>query len=531
MAAGGIITSHFRIHNAMQFAESFDEPNPTRYYFYIAKSYEWNNEADPPTPSDTYQQTYYNQWRDMIAAKRIYASHVSHVVPRYDWESSTIYDQWDDTEDLMDVTTYRLPAHNYYALTDEYNVYKVIDNNGYSASTVKPTGTGTSIISTSDGYRWKYMYTITAGEIINFLTHDYMPVKTLMSDDNSSQWTVQDNAANGAINNIYISNTGSGYLTTTNTFASVINSTAMVLKSNAINVDGIYTGSAIFISSGAGSGQLRAISGYTGSTRTLVVNNAFTTTPNTSSTYYISPRVILSGDSGASLANRAIAYVSNCFAGMIRKVTIIQPGTNYSTANVVFKHNVSYGSGANAYPIISPVGGHGVDPVDELRAYNIMINVNLVGAEANSFPSNNDFRVIGIIKDPLLNNGLIANSSVIDQSTRLTVSNVSGDFRADEVITGLSTGATGHNVYFANTNGTRTRGVVRLIRETTNGTGNSFLAGETIRGSITGVTALVVSRTNPAMQSHSGAILYTENREKVERTAEQTENIKLVLKF
>jgi hypothetical protein len=305
----------------------------------------------------------------------------------------------------------------------------------------------------------------------------------------------------------------------------------MVLKSNAINIDGVYTDSAIFISSGAGSGQLRAISSYTGSTRTLVVNNAFTTTPNTSSVYYISPRVILSGDSGTSLANRAIAYVSNCFAGMVRKITVIQPGTNYSSANVTFKHNISYGSGANAYPIISPVGGHGVDPVDELRAYNIMINVNLVGAEANSFPSNNDFRIIGIVKDPLLNNGLIANSSVIDQCTRLTVSNVSGDFRADEVITGLSTGARGYNVYFANTNGTRTRGVVRLIRETTNGTGNSFLAGETVRGSISGVTALVVSRANPAMQSHSGAILYIENREKVERTAEQTENIKIVLKF
>jgi hypothetical protein len=159
-----------------------------------------------------------------------------------------------------------------------------------------------------------------------------------------------------------------------------------------------------------------------------------------------------------------------------------------------------------------------------------MINVNLIGAEANTFPSNNDFRIIGIVKDPLLNNGLIANSSVIDQCTRLTVSNVSGDFRADEIITGLSTGASGYNVYFANTNGTRTRGIVRLIRETTNGTGNSFLAGETVRGETSGVTALVVSRTNPAME-RSGAILYTENREKVERTTEQTENIKIVLKF
>jgi len=529
--AGGLITSHFRIHNAMQFAESFSETTPSRYYFFIAKSYEWVNEVDPPEPVDTYQETYYNQWRDMMSVKRIYASQVSHVVPRYDWTSGTVYDEWDDKENLQTYVNHSIQEHNYYALTNENNVYKVIDNNGYAASTVKPTGTGTSIISTSDGYRWKYMYTISAGEALNFLTHDYMPVKTLLSNDNSSQWTVQDNAVEGSINNIIVSNTGSGYLVTSNTFASVTNSTVMTLKSNALAVDAAYTDSAIFIKAGTGSGQIRSITDYMGATRKLTVNNAFTTLPDTTSEYYISPRVIIRGDSGSSVSTRASAYVSNALGGIVRSVTVIAPGSGYTQANVVFKRNPSYGSGANAYVIIPPVGGHGSDPVDELRGYNIMINVNLVGSEANTFTSNNDFRIIGLLRDPLLAGGLVANASVIDQCTRINVTNVSGDFRADEVITGLTTGATARNVYFANSNSTRTSGIVRVIRETTNGTGQSFLTGETIVGATTGVTALVSSRIDPAMKRNTGFILYTEYREKVERAGDQTENIKIVLKF
>lgn len=529
--AGGIITSHFRIHNAMQFAESFGETFPTRYYFYIAKSYEWANEVNPPTPTDTYQETYYNQWRDIMSAKRIYASQVSHVIPRYDWVSGTIYDQWDDTENLQDVTTYRLPAHNYYALTNENNVYKVIDNNGYAASTVMPTGTGTSIISTADGYRWKYMYTISAGEALNFLTHDYMPVKTLTTNDNSSQWTVQDNAVDGSINNIIVSNTGSGYLVTTNTFTSVTNTSVMILNTNALGIDAAYTDSAIFIRAGTGSGQIRTITDYMGATRKLTVNNAFTTLPDTTSEYYISPRVIVRGDSGSSVSTRASAYVSNALSGIVRSITVIAPGSGYTSANIVFGHNPSYGSGANAYVIIPPVGGHGSDPVDELRGYNIMVNVNLIGSEANTFTSNNDFRIIGLLRDPLLAGGLVANASVIDQCTRIFVTNVSGDFQADEEIAGLTTGATARNVYFANSNSTRTSGIVRVIRETTNGTGQTFLAGENIIGRSSGVTALVSTRVEPAMMRNSGFVLYTEYREKVERAGDQTENIKLILKF
>ena len=159
------------------------------------------------------------------------------------------------------------------------------------------------------------------------------------------------------------------------------------------------------------------------------------------------------------------------------------------------------------------------------------MNIRVSGSESNSFPTNNDFRLIGILRDPLLANGTAATVSTIDQTTRINVNEVSGDFVADEVITGLSSGAKGRLVYFANTTATRTQGDIKLIRITTNGTGGSFQVGEIVQGSISTRTANVQSVTPGAMKKYSGLVIYTENRAPVTRSLEQTEDVKVIINF
>ena len=46
-------------------------------------------------------------------------------------------------------------------------------------STVMPTGTSTNILETADGYKWKFMYSISASDVIKFVTSDFIPVKTI----------------------------------------------------------------------------------------------------------------------------------------------------------------------------------------------------------------------------------------------------------------------------------------------------------------------------------------------------------------
>ena len=463
----------------------------------------------------------------MMSLKKVQTSDVSHVITRFDWANNQFYYQYDDNSE-------ELFGRRFYTYTTDNNVYKCIDNNRGANSTVMPTGTGTSIINTADGYRWKYMYTIDGGEITKFRTADYLPVKTLTANNGSSQWTVQQNAktsGNGAIFHIKLLANGTGYLHTTNTFSAVTNTTWMKLKTTASGIDGTYVGSGLFISEGAASGQLRKIVKYWGANNTLIVNSAFTVTPTTSSRYIISPLVTVRGDSGGTTTSRATAYVSNTVGGQVRKITMINFGRSYSQANVTISANSSFGFGAVAHPIISPLNGHGSDPVDELYGTSVMINVRTTGSEENTFTTNNDFRIIGLVANPLYANGDSATVDRVDQTTNINVELVNGDFTEDEIITGQTSGAKARLVYFANTNNARSEGALKVIRVTTNGTGGGFRTGETVTGSLSGLTANVVSVIKPTLKPYSGYLIYTENREPVLRDPAQTEDFKLTITF
>jgi len=196
---GAIATSKFRIHNAEQFFEAFSETSNTMMYFFVGKPYAWPDEAVPPTPTNSTANIEFVPWRDMFAAKRIQTTDVSHAIERYDWSSGRVYDAYDDLDtNLLD--------DDFYVLTEDFNVYKCLFNNGGVASTVKPTGTSTSILTTADGYKWKYIYSISTGDVLKFLTSTYMPVKT-----NS---TVSAAAVDGGIDIVKVSAGGTGYTST-----------------------------------------------------------------------------------------------------------------------------------------------------------------------------------------------------------------------------------------------------------------------------------------------------------------------------
>ena len=91
----------------------------------------------------------------------------------------------------------------FYVLTDDFNVYKCIDNNNNSASTSKPSGTQTSPILMPDGYIWKYMYNIPIGLRNKFLTTEHMPVISALSNQFYS---------NGQLEAITINTRGTGYI-------------------------------------------------------------------------------------------------------------------------------------------------------------------------------------------------------------------------------------------------------------------------------------------------------------------------------
>ena len=228
-----IITNKFRIHNSEQFTESFSEASSNTYYLAIGRPQGFgtstrgdsrtDNEGTdtaPLTPADSVQEEFFT-FDDLLAAKKIASSDVSYVIPRRNWTTSTIYDYYrQDYGNRITGTTTTQSSYSgatslydatFYVMSSAYNVYKCLDNNSNAASTTEPTGTSTSVLTTADGYKWKYMYTLSATQQSNFLSTDFMAVST--------NATVSAAAVDGAVRIVKIKSTGSGG--TTGTFTGI----------------------------------------------------------------------------------------------------------------------------------------------------------------------------------------------------------------------------------------------------------------------------------------------------------------------
>jgi hypothetical protein len=203
-------TVKFRVRNAANFFDGMAGANT--FYMAIGRPTAWSNETSPPTPTDAVANTTYDYWRDIIGYKRLFISNACHVTPRHNWSANTVYVGYDHRDDT-------LTAQTFYVLSSSFNVYKCLFNNYSANSTVEPSGTGNTVITTGDGYKWKFMYTIDTTTALDFLTDNFMPVKTLTSDDGSTQWKVQQYAAtsNGAVDVILVTAGGTNYAPGTTT--------------------------------------------------------------------------------------------------------------------------------------------------------------------------------------------------------------------------------------------------------------------------------------------------------------------------
>ena len=570
-----LVTNKFRIHNAKQFVEAFDEVSyssggavtdssgllNSNMYLFIGKPTAWSDDSTPPSPTDAVANTHYENWRDMIAAKKITASDVSHCIPRKNWTNNTSYFAYTHTAAT-------LSSQDYYVMTTDYNVYKCLSNSDTASggsvattSTVQPTGTGTSIISTADGYKWKFMYQISAADALKFVTPNYIPVDTVRrangflanTFDNSpgqNQFDVETAAAstgNGAIEVIHMTSRGAQYLGETGTLSSGGTTTSCTIAGSGIGLNTLaaadcIVNSDIYFTSGDASGQGATITDYNQSTKVVTFTPAITA-PTSGSTYSIGPKIVISGDGQAANARATVNAT-----GSINAVTVVAGGNNYSNATITVIANASQ---ANSYnptvatltPVIGPAGGHGSDAVKELGGFYVLTNARLEYSESNNFTTNNDFRKVGMLAQPKYANGDFATASVVDQATTVVLTSWNGtQYKADELVTGATSGATGRVIDFTGNNTLRLSDIIPAGNSTTagyNGIHGYFTNAEVIAANTTGNGGSGASATANGsgavtggdLTRFSGDILYVENRSPVTRAADQIEDVKLIIEF
>ena len=432
-----LITNNFRTFVASTFIDSLNDTANTALYCFIGKPSNWSNENSPPSIVNTFfNQT--DTFSEIIALKKITRADAKLCVPRYDWNATESYSQYNDKNP-------NLYSSRFYVLTyPENQVYLCLDNNKGGQSVNKPTGASVNVIETADGYRWKYLYTLSDSDLLRFLTSSYMPVNI---DEN-------------------------------------ISSTAKV-------------------------GSIESFE---------IVNGGINHNNNISS-------LTVTGD-GAGFAGSLVINVSNVITG----VNITNSGTGYKFAAA----NVS-GPGSNAIirPIISPINGHGKNVLDDLGAYYVMLNTRLDFAEgAGDFPIVNEYRRIGVIKNPIdSTTNALANAVTLDAAYTMIANIVTGSFLLDETIVGQNSKSNAF-VVSANANVVSGNVVIRYILPNTSMLGNvTFAINERVTGSNSSAVARVLSVSSPEYVPYSGKILYVENRNKITRSIEQAENIHIVIEF
>ena len=514
-----IITDQIRILNAKNFVAGVTS-TANAYYSFIGlpnpTDVQSNWDSDPPSPKDNFDEEN-SYWDTMVALKKINSSDVRRVVPRRKWTSGTTYDMYrsdysrTNTAAVSGATN--LYAATYFVLNTDFRVYECLKNgtdpdnpNGKPSldeptfTDLEPRSAGTS----GDGYLWKYLYTIKPSDIVKFESTDYIPVPAdwETSSDNAA---VRDNAVDGSIKVVLISNVGVGIGTADAVY------TKVPIKGNGsgaectITIDSSSQVSDVTVSTQG--------SGYTYGSVDLVAGGVPTGTTRPVLDVVISPP----GGHGKNIYRELGAYNVLLYS----RIENDNENPDFITGNQIAR--VGLVCNPEAFDSTSLLS------VDKATACGAL---RLSGAGYSSATFTADAYVTQTIAT-----GTTAAGRVVsyDQTTGVL------KYWQDKALAGFNTvgAAVTEPTYGfklnAFTSSPDTGGALTIVPST-----GSNLAIDT---SFTGVSTVINSRTyylgqeftngigNPEAKKYSGNIIYVDNRPSITRSSTQKEDIKIILQF
>jgi hypothetical protein len=408
MASCSPIRQNYRRHMAGILLSDMAPFSQNNYFLTLGRVAPWQTEASttgsdaltiPETLDTDFTETEF--WRDMVAAKRITQDNISLVIPRYDWKLGSVYEPYSSEIDLFNDIS---PA-KFYVLVDETRVYKCIDNYYNASSKVAPTHTDSEIRKLSDGYRWKFMYSIPESKrkfltktiydesvgttsTQRITTQGFMPVEyvdylRITDEERSLQWNVQETAVPGEISFIQLKEKYKPYLTIINCvkpdnsnsvqedYENGYTGSVRIYSPYLVGSNGFYNNLIFSVDAGQGEGQRRLINSYsytaTGNYGTITLSSPLTVGLSANdSKFSITPNIRIVGDGVAKdtyLNNFQRADVTVKFGegitisadtcslqniynqSYVDSFELVDRGTNYTTADFLSVKGLTFVSG------------------------------------------------------------------------------------------------------------------------------------------------------------------------------------------
>jgi len=514
-----IITDQIRILNAKNFVAGVKNSSNS-YYSFVGLTnpadYQSDWDQNPPAPKDNFNQEN-DYWDTMVALKKINASDVKQVVPKRVWSSGTTYDMYrhdysrTNTAAVSGSTSLYLAT--YFVLNSDFRVYICLQN-GTSPDNptgqpsldeptftdLEPRAAGTS----GDGYIWKYLYTISPSDVAKFESTQYMPVPADWGTS-STNAAVRDNAIDGSIKIVTITNRGVGLGTANSVYSAVPIKGDGSGAECTIVIDGNQQVSSVTVSNQG--------SGYTYGNVDLIAGGVPTGTTRPTFNVIIPPQ----GGHGADIYRELGAY------NVLLYSRIENDNTNpdFITGNQIARVGV----------VENPqqFGSTTLLSADKASAVGALKLVG-TGYSTATFTADSYFT-------QTVSTGTTAVGRVVSYNQTTGVLK----YWQDRSLAGFNTVGTAQTQ--------PTYGFDLTEFTASPGTGGSLTITPTvgvdlnIDSNFTGISTVINNRTyylgqtftsgiaNPEVKKHSGSIIYVDNRPSITRSSNQKEDIKVILQF
>ena len=358
--------------------------------------------------------------RRVVFGNKVDVADVRYMFYENSWTTGTIYDDYDDMQDISvanSIVTVKDDQGNYY-------IYKCLDNNNGTASTVQPTFSNIDLttyisITSSDGYVWKYLFTVSESDALAYKTVDSLPLPYPAYGN-----TDVISSAKEEISQIIVEQTPSAQF---NQFlfgqaTGLENGSDVTLVSEVARTDSRFKDVVISITTKTGLILAQADNAYKGmylrsSSGKLYDVLASTTLPDGKIRVALETTDTIQGAGATGKQCQLVIKikVSNsdlsgtpCLAygiidslGTLSKVAFAERGSNYkfASAEVIYPEIITVPGLTTLRAVVSPTGGHGFNPISEMAMSRLAILTDFNG-ESITVPDSNYYTKVGLIKNP-----------------------------------------------------------------------------------------------------------------------------------
>lgn len=375
-----------------------------------------------------------------IFGKKITTDEVLYMIINHPWVINTVYDQYDDREDISSLRYYAVvyPENNE---TNDYKIYKCLFNN-YGAESIYPPNyrpnTPNQIYTMGDGYVWKFMYSLSVSDFDKYSTIGYIPIMSATEEFilNPANTSVTSADITAPVEQVFVVNPddNAGYEKVEGNILEVIklevgsgSNRKVYVDSITINskisrslniIENYYSGYTIYAteSSNTAVSSLATVDSYVYSSTTdrAVIrfneeillesgNTVLSTGIEVGSDFLMTPTVKVLGD-GTGFS--AIPNVNE--SGSITSIRVVDPGSGYTNAIAFVPDPFAFDPSAQGSlnqrvelrPVLSPPGGHASNLIDELSCRHVLAYTGITISDNAFIPTTNDFASIGIVKNP-----------------------------------------------------------------------------------------------------------------------------------